>query len=150
MNRRLWAGVVLVFLVDRLSKFGVLKYLPLYSPVPVWPPFLHFTHIRNYGAAFGIFQQRTVFLMVAGLALLALLWWMRKDLLSSTHGRLGMVFLLGGDFGNLADRLMYGGVIDFIQLPHWPVFNIADICIDTGIALLLWHFWKETTVTHAS
>ena len=150
MNAGLWAGVLVVFMLDRISKIAALRFLPPYAPVPIWPPFLHFTHIRNYGAAFGIFQQRAFFLIAAGIGLLLLLWWLRKDLLSGPFGRWGIVFLLGGDLGNLCDRLSYGGVIDFIQLPHWPIFNVADMSINLGIALLLWHLWQREKTNHAS
>jgi signal peptidase II len=46
--------------------------------------------------------------------------------------------LLGGSIGNIADRLRSGGVTDFIKLPHWPEFNVADISITLGVLVLLW------------
>ena len=136
-------GLVSIFALDRLAKWAAMQYLPLNTPVPVWPPLLFLTHIHNHGAAFGLFQNQTFFLAASGLAMLGVFWWKRAELLATPLTRWGTAFLIAGDLGNLYDRLMYGAVIDYFQLPHWPVFNIADMCIDLGIILLLWHFWLQ-------
>ena len=145
MHFRFGLGVAGIFLLDRLSKWATLTFLPLNTPVDIGLPWLHLTHIHNFGAAFGVFQHQTWFLIGAGLAMLGVFWWMRRDLMATPLSRWGTACLIAGDLGNLLDRLVYGAVIDFIQLPHWPVFNVADICIDFGIILLLWHFLTQTS-----
>ena len=72
--------------------------------------------------------------------MLLIFWWLRTELLCTAPGRWGTALLIGGDLGNLYDRLVHGGVIDFIDFRIWPVFNVADMCIDLGIALLLVHY----------
>jgi len=57
--------------------------------------------------------------------------------------RLGLVLILAGALGNLGDRLFRGYVVDFIHVSHWPVFNVADICVSVGAALLLWAQWVK-------
>lgn len=144
MSASFVAAVIGIFWVDRLSKWAAMSFLPLNTPVPLWPPFLHFTYIQNPGAAFGLFQNQTFFLIASGSAMLVVFWFLRKELLIHASSRWGAAFLIAGDLGNMADRLAYGAVVDFIQLPHWPVFNMADICIDLGIILLLWYFFKDS------
>jgi signal peptidase II len=101
-------------------------------------PFLHIENVRNKGVAFGIggdisavFIGATVILLVGFLVFLAfrggtgwLVW-------------LPAALLIGGALGNLADRVRDGAVTDFISLPLWPTFNLADLAIVAGVLLLL-------------
>jgi signal peptidase II len=101
-------------------------------------PFLHIENVRNQGVAFGIggdisavFIGATVVLLVGFLVFLAfrgssgwLVW-------------LPAALLIGGALGNLADRVRDGAVTDFISLPLWPTFNLADLAIVAGVLLLL-------------
>jgi len=65
--------------------------------------------------------------------------WMRKDILSEGwRVRTGTALFLGGAVGNLWDRALTGLVIDFFDFRIWPVFNVADIAICTGVGLILW------------
>jgi len=78
---------------------------------------------------------------VAICAALAVLWVARR--LGSTGWAIGLGFLLAGVCGNLTDRLfrepgvMRGHVVDFMALPHWPIFNVADMCIDVAAAFIV-------------
>jgi signal peptidase II len=65
-----------------------------------------------------------------------ILWIMRRRVSSLTE-RLGLAMALSGALGNLIDRLVRGYVVDFVKVPHWPVFNVADIAIVLGFALLI-------------
>ena len=101
---------------------------------------LHLT--RNPGAAFSTGTAYTeIFSLVAIAAVLVILWVSRR--VASTGWALALGFLLAGVAGNLTDRLvrepgpLRGHVIDFFMLPHWPIFNVADICIDVAAALIL-------------
>jgi signal peptidase II len=101
-------------------------------------PFLHIENVRNKGVAFGIggdisavFIGATVILLLGFLVFLAfrggsgwLVW-------------LPAALLIGGALGNLADRVRDGAVTDFISLPLWPTFNLADLAIVAGVLLLL-------------
>lgn len=69
-----------------------------------------------------------------GLSLLGILWWHRRRAAWQEHTAYAV--LLGGAIGNLGDRLARGYVVDFMHIQHWPVFNVADICLVVGIGLL--------------
>lgn len=60
--------------------------------------------------------------------------------------RLSLGLQLGGAMGNLLDRIMHGFVVDFIDIGFWPIFNIADLSIVLGVAILAYHLWDEDNV----
>jgi signal peptidase II len=100
-------------------------------------PGLHLVHARNSGVAFGLLSGGGGLLVAIGaLALIALLTYFVRH-----PGRrlvwLPTGLLIGGAAGNLIDRLRDGVVTDFIQLPHWPAFNIADMAITVGVVVLV-------------
>ena len=101
---------------------------------------LHLT--RNAGAAFSTGTEYTVALScVAMVAVLVVIWLSRR--VGSVGWAVALGLLLAGVCGNLTDRLfrspgpMRGHVIDFVMLPHWPVFNVADMCINVAAVLIL-------------
>jgi signal peptidase II len=101
---------------------------------------LHLTH--NPGAAFSTGTEFTiVFSCLAVVAVLVVLWLSRR--LASPLWAVALGLLLGGVAGNLSDRLvrepapMRGHVVDFLMLPNWPVFNVADMCINVAAALII-------------
>jgi signal peptidase II len=101
-------------------------------------PGIELVHVRNRGVAFGLFSDGGVVLVAIGVAsVVALLAFF------ATHSRRPLVWLptgllLGGAAGNLIDRLDRGYVTDFIDLPAWPAFNLADVSITLGVLSLLY------------
>lgn len=98
---------------------------------------LSFVHVHNRGVAFGFLGGGGPLVLIVTLAALALLlaYFARhadRPLLWLPTG-----LVLGGALGNLIDRLHQGHVTDFIHFPHWPAFNVADICITTGVVALV-------------
>ena len=97
-------------------------------------------HTRNTGVAFSLFSGGgPVIVIIAIVALGALLAFF------FTHLHRPLVWLptglfLGGAAGNLIDRVRLGAVTDFVKIPHWPAFNVADICITFGVLTLVWVF----------
>jgi signal peptidase II len=101
-------------------------------------PFLAFENVRNEGVAFGLGGEISAVLIGATIVLLVGL----LVLLAIRGGSGWLVWLpaallLGGALGNLADRVRDGAVTDFIDLPLWPTFNLADVAITVGVLLLL-------------
>ena len=101
-------------------------------------PGIELVHVRNTGVAFGLFSSGgTVVLVITLLALALLLVYFlvrpRRPWLWLPTG-----MLIGGAVGNLIDRAVTGSVIDFIKLPVWPAFNVADMSITFGVLALLW------------
>jgi signal peptidase II len=94
-------------------------------------------NVRNTGVAFGQLQNAgLVVSVVVGLALLALLVYFAR------HARRPLFWLptgmlLGGALGNIVDRIREGAVVDFVKLPYWPAFNVADAAITLGVVVLL-------------
>ena len=101
-------------------------------------PGIELVHVRNRGVAFGLFADGGLVLVAIGVAsVIALLAFF------ATHSRRPLVWLptgllLGGAAGNLIDRTRQGFVTDFIDLPLWPAFNVADSCITIGVLSLLY------------
>jgi len=101
-------------------------------------PGVEIVHVRNEGVAFSRFSGGgTVVAVIVGAALLALLAYfvthLDKPLVWLPTG-----MLLGGALGNVIDRVRDGAVTDFIKLPGWPAFNVADISITLGVVVLLY------------
>jgi signal peptidase II len=138
---------IVVFVADQLSKTWVMTHLAVnesIAPIPVLEDFFTITHIRNTGAAFGLFPELgSVFTLIAIVVSFAIVIYYRfltaDDWL--VHASLGLQ--LGGALGNLVDRLRYGGsVTDFIYFHFFPIFNVADSMIVCGVALLVWQMFQ--------
>ena len=101
-------------------------------------PFLAFENVRNKGVAFGLGGDISIVLVGATIALLlGLLVFLAARSRTGWLVWLPAALLIGGALGNLADRVRDGAVTDFIDLPLWPTFNLADLAITVGVILLL-------------
>jgi signal peptidase II len=101
-------------------------------------PFLKLVHVHNRGVAFGFLGNGGLLpvLLVTGAALALLVaFFLRRPGVPLLWLPTGL--LLGGALGNLVDRVREGHVTDFIHLPHWPAFNVADVCITLGVVTLV-------------
>ena len=100
--------------------------------------------VRNRGVAFGAFSGAgAVVFALTVLALAAvLIWFSRRPAESGAWFPTGLI--VGGAIGNLLDRVLNGEVTDFIKLPHWPAFNLADIAITVGVVLLVFVAERES------
>ena len=107
--------------------------------IPVIKDVLYFTYVENRGAAFGILQNhRWIFITVTILAMIAIIVYIAWKEPKNKILLVSLALILGGGIGNLIDRISLSYVIDFIdvRLIHFPVFNIADICVVCGCILL--------------
>lgn len=133
------AIVFFLILADQAIKFLVVSYMKLGESIPVLAGIFHITYIENPGAAFGLFaNQRVMFIVAAALVIAAACLMYRRLMSEKVIVRWGVALLLGGAAGNLIDRVRIGCVIDFLDFRIWPVFNIADIGICIGVALLMY------------
>jgi signal peptidase II len=132
-------------LLDQLSKWSALSNLQLGVPEPVLP-FLNWLLLFNPGAAFSFLAQssgwqRWFFTILGILASIYIIYLLRKSL-NEKLLCVALSLILGGAVGNVLDRIMYGAVVDFIDLHygswHWPAFNIADSAICIGAAFVIW------------
>ena len=125
-----------VFIADQITKYVVKANLDLYES---WPRegLFRITYGTNSGTAFGLFPDQTVVLIITSLLAIGFIYYFyRSHAVPSPVLRLAIGLQLGGAFGNLVDRVRLGSVVDFIDVGWWPIFNIADSSIVTGIGLL--------------
>jgi len=134
----------LVFLLDQFSKFLVREFLAFREAYPA-EGFFRITHSHNTGSAFGILQDQNgplILVSLIGITVLALIY--RSQRRPANLLRLSLGLQMGGAAGNLLDRVLLGHVIDFIDVGTWPIFNLADASIVTGLVMLAFLFlWPE-------
>ncbi len=107
---------VLLFLLDRLTKWLFFD-----------------ASVLNTGVAFGLFGGNNVLLAIlTAILFVAVIWWYYKE------PSVGLTLVAAGALGNLFDRVLFGGVVDFIDLGFWPAFNVADALVVVGVGLLLY------------
>lgn len=135
---------IFVFILDQLVKHTVLGSMHLGESIPIIKDVFHITFVLNPGAAFGMLEhQRWIFIAVALLVVVLALVFYKHIQRESLITRIGAGLLLGGALGNLLDRIQSGLVVDFLDFRIWPVFNIADIAICGGAAMLIWDMWQR-------
>lgn len=130
-----------VVLVDQITKALVAAHLPLnaeWAPIPDLAHLFAITYTTNTGAAFGIFPDSSVILLLIAVVVTGLILHYYRTLPNEGGRliRLALALQLGGALGNLIDRVRLGHVVDFIHVKLWPVFNVADSCIVIGVVLL--------------
>jgi len=138
------AGAAAVFVLDRLTKLAVQRYVPLGQSRPLFGSVLQLTHTQNTGAAFSLGAGfGIVFLALELLAVVVILYFHRRVPKGELWSRVAMGMVLGGALGNAVDRLASRSVTDFIDLGWWPVFNIADMGIVVGAVILAWRLSRK-------
>ncbi|MGB3616341.1 MAG: signal peptidase II [Elainellaceae cyanobacterium] len=146
-NRLFWIAAAIAIALDQLTKYWVVQGMRLQETIPIWDGVFHFTYVLNTGAAFSLFRDSGGWLrwlsLIVSLGLIAL------ALLGPPMIRweqFGFGFILGGALGNGIDRFDSGAVVDFLdfRLIRFPIFNLADVFINVGIAcLLIAAFWQS-------
>ncbi|NRB07322.1 MAG: lipoprotein signal peptidase [Richelia sp.] len=139
-NRFFWIVGLVTFVLDQLTKYLVVKTFNIKETFAIIPGVFHFTYVTNTGAAFSLFSGNVESLrwlsLIVSLALMAMaIWGLRLNFWE----KLGYGCILGGAMGNGIDRFILGYVVDFLDfnLINFPVFNLADVFINTGILSLL-------------
>ncbi len=144
-SRWVRAGVlaVLVLVADQITKIVVRETMNLHESIALFPG-LDITRVNNTGIAFGLFPGRaTAVSVLTVLALCAIAGALAGLVARNATVAAGAGLLIGGSVGNLIDRLSHGAVTDFIDPARWPAFNVADIGIVTGAALIVFGLLKE-------
>jgi len=144
----LGAVVAVAVAADQASKAYVVAHLARgesWMPVDFIAQFFRITHIRNSGAAFGMFPGRgQIFLVIAAVIVLVILYFYQQLPRGEWLVRTALGLQLGGALGNVIDRVRLDyAVIDFLHVKYFPVFNVADTCIVIGVALLAFVMLRE-------
>ena len=139
-------GLILVIVaLDQWSKWAIKTSFNLYQSKPIIQDLLHFTYVTNDGMAFGLsFPGGKHVLLIMTILLtgfiVGFLW---KEKNGHPLIKYGLALILSGAIGNLIDRLLYGKVVDFLDLMignfHWYIFNIADSSVTIGMILFIIH-----------
>ena len=130
-EKLLFAGVIAF---DQVTKYFVASRMTPGESIPVIKDFFNITYVLNPGAAFGILPNQRIFFVVAGILLLVCaIFFYGKIKKSDRALKFGVINLLSGATANLIDRIQSGLVTDFLHFGSWPVFNIADVAIVTGM-----------------
>ena len=147
--------IVAIIALDQWSKWAIKTSFDLYESKPVIQDFLHFTYLTNDGMAFGLsFPGGKHVLLIMTILLtgfiVGFLW---KEKNGHPLIKYGLALILSGAIGNLIDRLLYGKVVDFLDLMignfHWYIFNIADSSVTIGMILFIIHsFYIEQKKTN--
>ena len=138
---RFWGIVAFLFGVDQLTKW-LARFALDAGAIDVG--FIEFTLVYNMGAAYGILANFTMALTVIGVAVITYLVIQLKQLIVNRVTFFGYAFIMAGAIGNTMDRIMFGKVTDFLNIHIIPVFNVADVCLNIGLGLLILQFvWYE-------
>jgi signal peptidase II len=142
-NRFFWVAAIVGLVLDQLTKLWVVQTFELTVPpetIPLWPGVFHFTYVTNTGAAFSLFSDNGEWLRWLSLMVsLALMVVGLMVPLANRWEQVGYGLILSGALGNGIDRFLNGEVVDFFdfRLIRFPIFNVADVCINIGIACLI-------------
>ena len=134
---------LVVFALDQLTKKIIVWNVELWEQVSVIGNFFLITHVLNRGAAFSMLQGASaLFIAITTVVVIGIVWYMEKNKRTGSSLLLtGLGLVLGGAIGNFVDRLFLGHVVDFLQFNFgsytFPIFNVADMGITFGVALIL-------------
>lgn len=134
---------LVIVAVDQLVKWIIRGSVERGDSHNVFGP-LDIVHVTNSGAAFGILQGAgPLLIMTSVIGMAAILVYLFSPGFAHPLMRLGLAVMLGGAVGNLIDRVKDGEVVDYIKVPNWPAFNVADSAITIGVLLLAWAMIRE-------
>lgn len=154
----LWLSLF-VLVLDQVTKQLILNNLSWYEVVPLTNN-LNLTYVRNTGAAFSIFSELPpwVFVLLGVGVSIGIIVWLRRNLFGQRLVAVALCLIMGGALGNVVDRVRHGFVVDFVDFHigqwHYAAFNVADMAICAGAALLIldmvleWH--RERQAKHAA
>lgn len=138
------AFIAAVIIIDQSVKHYIQATMLPGMSLSVIPNIFSITYVQNAGAAFGILENQRPFFITATLLIVACgIYFYPKISRQPFSLRLGSALLLGGAVGNLIDRIRLGIVVDFFDFHFWPVFNIADIAIVCGVAIIIYYIFTK-------
>jgi signal peptidase II len=141
----LLALALVIIGLDQLTKWIIRSNLDRGDAWPSDGWLIKIVHITNSGAAFGFFQGAGPLLAITSIVGMAfILVYLFNPGFAHPLMRFGLALMLGGAVGNLIDRVSEGRVVDFVKVPNFPAFNVADSAITIGVLCLLWAILKET------
>lgn len=140
---------IIFFLIDIFSKYLITRLMLFGESITIIDNFLNITYVKNTGAAWSILNNNTLIVTIISIIIISFLIWYiyinSKN--NNKFEKIGYALVLGGALGNLFDRLVYGYVIDFIDIYifnyDYPIFNLADTFIVIGVIILFISMWRD-------
>lgn len=142
MNLIVILSMAALILVDQLTKIWSVHTLASGTDIQIWKGVFHLHYLSNYGAAWGIFSGKQLFLIIlTSVIIVGMVIYLTK-VPTTKWGKwtkIALVMIISGAIGNLLDRIFLGYVRDFLYfiLIDFPIFNVADILVVVGVGLLL-------------
>ncbi len=140
MKKNIYSVASIVFLIDQLIKLILTKAISTKGKISIIPNFFSLYYIKNSGAAFSLFQNKQLFLIVISVVMLLMIHNIIKKESFDKKKTYYYGILIGGIYGNLLDRIIRRGVIDYLSFSFFhydfPIFNFADSMIVIGIILI--------------
>ena len=125
-------------LIDQFTKILIDKYMEVGDKIIVIPGLFNISYVVNKGAALGIFENMTYFLVIVSSFMVIFLYFLAYYDYKGKHTVLPELIIIGGAFGNLIDRIFIEGKVrDFLEVPFFSVMNFADWFVSIGIGLLV-------------
>ena len=142
MRKKVYLLSIIFFIIDLLSKVFILK-INVKMPYTIIKNFFYIDLVSNNGAAFSILSGGTLLFIIIAIIVL---FYIDRYIVTDTDKYLYISLVIGGIIGNLFDRIVYGSVIDFLSFKfgtyYFPIFNLADVFICTGIFLLAFEYLR--------
>lgn len=138
---------IVLVLLDIISKLLIKNYLELYQSIKVINNFLNITYVRNTGAAWSLFNDMSFMVLgISMIIILGIILYIYKHRPYNINEKISYSLILGGAIGNFIDRVLYGYVVDFIDIKifsyDYPIFNLADVFIVLGVIILMIDIWR--------
>ena len=143
------AVIALAVGLDQLTKWLAVVYLQGEPSFPLWEDVLHFTFVKNEGAAFGMLSNhRWVFMIFSTVAIIGISIYLFGFCKEKNWVKISLAMIIGGGIGNMIDRVLLGYVVDFIDftLINFAVFNVADSFVTVGAGILIFYYLREVVL----
>jgi signal peptidase II len=146
-----WLFIIIIVLLDQATKLMTVACLDIGEKIVLIDSYLQINHVRNYGAAWSILENKQVFLIgITGLIISALVYYKKTESFTRAM-HFATDLIVAGAVGNLIDRIRLGNVIDMIDvkfgnLYDYPVFNVADIAVVLGTLLMAYLVLKNKAI----
>ena len=139
--------MILAIVLDISSKIIVINNIEFNEEIDIISNFFKMTYVRNTGAAWSIMDDRGYIVQIISIMIiLGIIWYLYKNKPENKVEIIAYGLILGGAIGNLLDRVIHGYVIDFISIKilgyNYPIFNLADIFIVSGVIILMIYTWR--------
>jgi len=151
MKKKVYLITIIGIILDQISKLLIVSKLPLGESKTIIKKFFYITHVNNTGAAWGMFSNNTILLIIISILFTGFFIYFIEHNKLKLYEEISSGLILSGIIGNMIDRIFRGYVVDFLNIYifgyDYPVFNIADTFIVVGVIVLCIFYIKEAVTS---